>query len=175
MVMARGACPSFTATASTAPKRACRSPRRDDASGTTVWQIGGQVAEDGVGFDRETLIAHTQAELLAVMPALNLAGTEWATYRVDRAEGATASGGRPESFRLLHEGARAHRLADEIGPRPATCASRAGEDFVGRQPARCVRQCYGRNIVRLAAPTVALPPWERPQTWTPYAARCAAA
>lgn len=75
-----------------------------DREGRPVWQIGGQIAEEGVAWDQATLIARCQAELSSVFPDIDLRGTEWATYRVDRAEGSTAAGGRPDSYRLLSEG-----------------------------------------------------------------------
>jgi len=75
-----------------------------DRAGTMVWQIGGQIAEEGVAWDQSTLIARCQAELASVFPAFSLRDTEWSTCRVDRAEGSTVTGGRPDSYRLLSEG-----------------------------------------------------------------------
>ena len=75
-----------------------------DSTGTVVWQVGGQVAESGVAWSPEELIRHTQAEFAEVLPDLDLSDTQWATYRVDRAEGATTLGRRPHSFRLMQDG-----------------------------------------------------------------------
>src|SRR5581483_4457885 len=66
-----------------------------DAAGRTVWQIGGQVAEDGVKMEPEQLTRHVQAELNAVLPGIAFGKAEWSTYVVDRAEGATPSAARP--------------------------------------------------------------------------------
>ncbi len=74
-----------------------------DSAGRVVWQVGGQIAEDGVAWGADELIAKAKAELAAVLPNLDLTPVEWATYQVDRAEGATRSGSRPDSFRLLRE------------------------------------------------------------------------
>ena len=75
-----------------------------DSAGCVVWHLGGNISEEGVALDAATLIGRAQAELKTVLPELDLQGTEWATCRVDRAEGATASGARPDSFCLLREG-----------------------------------------------------------------------
>lgn len=74
-----------------------------DRAGRTVWQVGGQIAEIGVGLDERSLILHTKAEIEATIPRLDLNHVEWATYRVDRAEGATPQGNRPETVQLLRE------------------------------------------------------------------------
>jgi len=98
-----------------------------DAAGRVVWQIGGQLAEDGVALSSEQLIDHAAAELRAVLPAIDLSDAEWSTYRVDRAEGATDDGRRPETIQVLCAGnvttgwptklALAPVLADEIASR----------------------------------------------------------
>lgn len=72
--------------------------------GRVVWQVGGQIAEDGVEMNERALTRHAMSELEAVLPGLNLQNTEWATYRVDRAEGATAGNKRPEDVQISREG-----------------------------------------------------------------------
>ena len=74
-----------------------------DSQGRTVWQLGGQLAEDGVALDAARLILHARRELAAVIPGIDLSNTEWATYRVDRAEFRTPGRSRPDTFSLLHE------------------------------------------------------------------------
>lgn len=73
--------------------------------GARVWQVGGQIAEDGVSLDSRALIRRCRAELLGVLPGLSLDECEWATYRADRAEGRTAGGGRPEDVVVVRDGA----------------------------------------------------------------------
>jgi hypothetical protein len=50
------------------------------------------------------LTEHVRRELSSVLPAVDLRQAEWSTYAVDRAEGATANGGRPESIQVLCAG-----------------------------------------------------------------------
>lgn len=73
-----------------------------------VWQIGGQIAEDGAAMSPDDLISHARSELESVMPGLDLGGTEWATYQVDRAEGvaggaATTKLQRPDNIQVWRE------------------------------------------------------------------------
>ena len=68
-----------------------------DSHGATVWQVGGQLAEDGVAFDEQTLVHHPRKELATVVPGIDLLDCDWASYRVDRAEaGDAAHDGGPE-------------------------------------------------------------------------------
>jgi glycerol-3-phosphate dehydrogenase len=70
----------------------------------TIWQLGGQVAEDGVEMSEDELIAHARRELSAAIPGLDLSTTQWATYRVDRAEPKTKGGRRPAGPELQRDG-----------------------------------------------------------------------
>ncbi len=75
-----------------------------DSEGRVVWQIGGEVAEKGVGMEPEELIRFARDEVAACLPGLDLTGVEWATYRAPRAEGRTRTGGRPEGAIVTREG-----------------------------------------------------------------------
>lgn len=74
-----------------------------DGDGNAVWQLGGQIAERGVAMEPRELLRFARAELLAVLPELDLEGAAWASYRVDRAEG-QAGGVRPEDAVCLEDG-----------------------------------------------------------------------
>src|SRR5690606_19676305 len=75
-----------------------------DTTGRVVWQVGGQVSEDGVDMEREELLTFAKREVLALLPGLNLDGVEWASYRVDRAEQQTPGNKRPEHFAVIEDG-----------------------------------------------------------------------
>jgi glycerol-3-phosphate dehydrogenase len=62
-----------------------------------VWNIGGQLAESGVGRSADEQIAEAQHELQQLLPWLDYSGVSWATLRVDRAEPKMAGGRRPDS------------------------------------------------------------------------------
>lgn len=76
----------------------------EDGAGRVVWQLGGQIAEDGVTMEFDALIERAKAELAATMPGLLQAGLEWATYSVDRAERATPGAKRPNDVTVDVEG-----------------------------------------------------------------------
>lgn len=61
-----------------------------------VWYIGGDLAESGVERDSPAQIEHAKQEVAACLPWLDVRGVRWGTVRVDRAEGRTERGGRPD-------------------------------------------------------------------------------
>lgn len=69
-----------------------------DSAGRKVWYIGGQVSEDGVARERQDQIVAVQHELRGSLPWLpwDRGNLEWATLRIDRAEGLTEDGSRPD-------------------------------------------------------------------------------
>lgn len=164
MVLVRGNLPEFYGHCVDGARTRVSITSALDSAGTMVWQVGGQVAEDGVTLDRDALLRHTQAEMCAVIPGMVFDRTEWSTYRVDRAEGATATGGRPDSFKLLTEGnvltawptklVLAPQLAKAIVSIVAAGQAAAADDMSA--------------IQSWPRPGVALPPWERARTWSPY-------
>ncbi len=83
--------------------RATITAERDYAD-RTLWLVGGQIAEDGVSMEPTPLIEHAQRELSKILPAVDLSGGAWTTYRVDRAEGVTRSGIRPSDAQIICEG-----------------------------------------------------------------------
>jgi FAD dependent oxidoreductase len=132
-----------------------------DPSGRRVWQVGGQIAEDGVAMDSLQLVRHARAELATTIPGVDLRGIEWSTYRIDRAEAMTPGVRRPETVHLSREGnvltgwptklalvpVLAERILDEIGPIERRSSDvRAGlEDWPYPEPA--------------------LLPWDTPREW----------
>lgn len=63
----------------------------------TIWWIGGQIAEQGVDQSPGDLIAHTKRELAKLVPWVDLSRARFATSHIDRAEGLTADGSRPDA------------------------------------------------------------------------------
>ena len=97
MVLLRGDLPMIYAHAlgmSDKPRATITSHRA--AQGKTVWYIGGQPAEQGVGKLPAEVIAATRRELADLLPWLDVSGMEWATWNVDRAEGSQPDGSRPD-------------------------------------------------------------------------------
>ncbi|HZW09908.1 MAG TPA: FAD-dependent oxidoreductase [Phycisphaerales bacterium] len=98
MVMARGGLPGLFAhcvSLSDKPRATITTAR--DRAGRSVWWIGGQIAESGVERSTEGQVAAARRELGEIVPWVDLRGAEWATWRVDRAEGFDPHGRRPDT------------------------------------------------------------------------------
>ncbi len=67
-----------------------------DASGRTVWYLGGQLAEEGVGRSAEAQIAAARAELAALFPWVDFSTCQWRALPIERAEVAQGSGRLPD-------------------------------------------------------------------------------
>ena len=68
-----------------------------DSKGQTVWYLGGQLAEEGVGRDAASQIKAAQKELTTLFPWLDCSACEWITLPVERAEVAQTQGHRPDT------------------------------------------------------------------------------
>lgn len=67
-----------------------------DSEGRTIWYLGGDLAEQaGVDRDETAQIEAGRAFFAKWLPWIDLAGAEWFTCRVDRAEPLTGTGDRP--------------------------------------------------------------------------------
>lgn len=103
MVLARGDLPTLNGHCVDGAKTRVTITTARDYADRTVWQIGGQVAEDGVSMDGEALIAHARGELREALPDVDFAGVHWATYKVNRAEMAFG-GRRPDQPGVMRRG-----------------------------------------------------------------------
>lgn len=167
VALARGPLPDFYGHCIEGAKTRITVTSGRDAEGRTVWQIAGNLAEDSINIDREALIRAAQTDVAETLPAVDLHGTEWTTFRIDRAEGATLTGGRPDSFKLFTDGnvltawptklVLVPKLADEL------------TKFVAQTEPRPAS--FAELNAAWPHPTVAPPHWDRPQTWIPYVAR----
>lgn len=80
-------------------------------AGSFVWYLGGALAEDGVSRDGPSQIEAARLALRECMPWIDLSRATWATLRVDRAEGRTPSGKRPDTPIVSPIAAGGHTLA----------------------------------------------------------------
>ena len=143
-----------------------------DPAGRTVWQLGGQVAEDGVSMGRRELVAHAARELAEVLPGLDLAPLEATAYRVDRAEAATEGGRRPETQSLLIDGNTITAWPTKLALAPALAAQVAG--VLDRMaPPAVPGVSVDLEAIDWPRPEVAQPPWETATDWLPVMAAAA--
>ena len=75
-----------------------------DDDGRTVWQIGGQLAENGLKLKPHPQTERVREELARILPRLDLRQIEWSTYRLDRAEGETGNSSRREAIQVFCAG-----------------------------------------------------------------------
>ncbi len=165
MVVVRGALPRFCGHCTDGARTRVTITSDEDAQGRTVWQVGGQVSEDGVEMDQQALVRHARAELEATLPGVVGSDAAWSTYRVDRAEARTADGRRPEHAHVAQDGnvmtawptklALVPDLVDRI------CGMLPALDGGGDPERQAIE--IASDVVR---PEVAPPPWECDLTWT---------
>lgn len=165
MVMVRGKLPAFNGHCVDGAKTRVTITSDVDSEGRTIWQLGGQIAEIGVTMNRHELIPHAARELVSSVPRIDLTGLEWNTYSVDRAEGVTKAGLRPETPQILKEGnlltawptklALAPRLATEV------CQSLQESNITATPGDASWKDVFST----LQRPQVAQPPWETAQDW----------
>ncbi|PQO33721.1 FAD-dependent oxidoreductase [Blastopirellula marina] len=162
MVMVRGGLPEFYGHCVDGATTRVSITSASTEQGEVVWQVGGQLAEEGVSLSRDQLIAKARYELSATLPGIDLEGAEWSTYRVDRAEGVTVTGGRPESFRVEREGnlltawptklVLVPQLVDHLSD---LIAKRVSSVTTNPEP-----------FADWPRPSVAKAPWDRETEWT---------
>jgi len=161
MVMLRGSLPELFGHCVDGNKTRVTITTAIDSRGRTVWHIGGELAEKGVDMSPTELIRLARRELPSVLPAVDLKNTEWAVYRINRAEGRDPRGQRPEGPVWRREGSviTAWPTKLVLVPRLAELIA----DALGRPSPG------GDNEIPLPPdwprPQVARPPWEVIDEW----------
>jgi len=131
-----------------------------DAAGRTVWQVGGQIAEEGVGLDHTALLHRAQDELTAVLPQVDFSQAEWSTYRVDRAERASRRGGRPDTATVICEG-----NVITAWPTKLALAPQLARMVESHLPKPAGGTLDLSQLADWPRPAVAPLPWETPLVW----------
>ena len=163
MVLARGDLPELNGHCVDGAKTRVTITSDRDGAARRVWQIGGQIAEDGVGKTAESQIHAAHSELTAVLPGINFAGVEWSTYTVDRAEGTTTDGKRPDTVQVLCAGNVTTGWPTKLALAPALALEIASRV----QPADQRLPFDTTPLADWPRPPVASLPWEETaRTWT---------
>ncbi len=129
--------------------------------GFHIWYLGGELAETGVGQAREQLIARAREELSTLFPPIDLAGAQWATVRVDRAEARNA-GRRPDDFALEVVDNQMIAWPTKLALAPKL-AERVRDWVVSRLGANGL---HDRTALAYPCPEVAPPPWSGDIEWS---------
>jgi glycerol-3-phosphate dehydrogenase len=132
-----------------------------DSAGRTVWQVGGQLAEEAVKMNETEAIKYAYSELNAVLPGVRFDDAEWSTYRINRAEALTKNGHRPRDVQVFREGnvitawptklVFAPRLAEKV---LSLCSEPSGNSSVDMSIFETWERPAGAN-----------PPWECEREW----------
>lgn len=132
-----------------------------DSGGRTVWQLGGEIAEKGVEMSPSDLVTFAKRELSEVLPGVHLHDMEWATYRINRAEGKSTAGLRPDGPAWRRDGSVITAWPTKLVLAPAL--ARMIADSLGEPP----REPSGSDQAPLdwPLPDVAQPPWETQTEW----------
>ena len=130
-----------------------------DKAGRTVWQLGGQIAEDGIHMSNHELICHAIAEIKKVLPDVDISDTELSTYQAYRAEKANRQK-RPKDISVLQDDAILTCWPTKLVLAPKLAAKVVN---LLAPPKYSIKQ----DIVKLRwpKPTIALPPWEIDAPW----------
>jgi len=135
-----------------------------DAAGRTVWQVGGQLAEEAPTMGEAEIASRALVELMATVPSFDPEGAEVASYRADRAEEKTSRGFRPDDISLLEDG----RIVT-VWPTKLVLAPRAAELVLKRMEAGIARRPLHAEgeLSAWPRPRLCQPPWELPAAWRP--------
>ena len=166
MAVARGGLPVFHGHCVDGNKTRVTITSAIDDAGEAVWQIGGQVAEDGVDMDAKALIGHVQSELTATMGAIDLGSTQWSTYRIDRAEAANDTGVRPDDVQIMTEGNVITAWPTKLALAPVLAAQILGELKSPPPPTASPDEMDRAMLNDWPRPGVAKPPWEVNAQWS---------
>lgn len=74
-----------------------------DADGQTVWYLGGEIAESGVGKDNDAQILSARELLAQLFPWVDFGETEFHCFPIDRAEANVNNNYRPEDAYFIEE------------------------------------------------------------------------
>jgi glycerol-3-phosphate dehydrogenase len=161
MVLARGSLPIMNGHCIDGSKTRVTITTTKDHAGRTVWQIGGQLAEEGVELSSEDLIRYAIQELNEVFPSICFEGTEFRTYMTSRAE-INTHGKRPVDISILEE-----ENVFTCWPTKLAFAPRLAQEIASRiEPTTFEEPLDPTLFASWPTPPVALPPWEGDLPWS---------
>ncbi len=160
MVMARGNLPELFGHCVDGNRTRVTITSATDGAGRAVWTLGGELSERGVDCSGNELIAHARREIAAVLPGIDLSRTEWASYRIDRAEGRTVGGARPEGPTWRREG-----NVITAWPTKLALAPRLAHDIADALGAPQMPNTDFEPPRDWPRPAVVQPPWEVTDQW----------
>ncbi len=132
-----------------------------DSEGRTVWYLGGQIAEEGVGRSDAEQIKAARKELNELFPWLDLSDAQWGILPIDRAEPKMPGGARPDDV-----------FADESDgvitawPTKLALAPRLAEKIIEKIQLGGVQPGTTSVLPEWSHPGYALLPWQEEERWS---------
>ena len=126
-----------------------------ESRGGIVWVVGGDLAERGVNLSRDDQVVAAKRELAQGLPWLDLSACEYDTFRIDRAEGRTAGGKRPDEPVIVERGGIVAAWPTKLVLAPVM-ANQIADIFEQGG----VHPTVGDAIAEFGIPEVGTPPWE---------------
>ncbi|MDP7006341.1 MAG: FAD-dependent oxidoreductase [Phycisphaerales bacterium] len=166
MVMVRGNLPVINGHCIDGARTRVTITTTTDYAGRQVWQVGGQLAEDGNGMSQDKLITHAVHELKIALPKIDLSSAEFTTYKTTRCE-SNSSGSRPTDITIIEE-------EDIITcwPTKLAFAPRLADGILRYLEKPAYNQLDPKIFSNWPTPNVALPPWETDQPWKTIQTAC---
>ncbi|MEZ6046733.1 MAG: FAD-dependent oxidoreductase [Planctomycetaceae bacterium] len=170
MVMVRGPLPWLNGHCVDGAKTRVTISSEKTSNGETLWQLGGQIAELGVAMQREQLLPFAIEELQQAIPGIDLKGTAWSSYRVNRAEPVTPDGKRPDHAFVIND-----KNIWTAWPTKLALAPQLSDILLPQLTSRLAapRKVESTELLPLVAtwprPEVASYPWEDKSDWSSYA------
>jgi glycerol-3-phosphate dehydrogenase len=126
------------------------------SDGTTIWYLGGQLAESGVNKTPSEQCQAAKTELETLFPWLDFSNAQWSTLRIDRAEPAQTKGQLPDGVfaQAIHNAIIAWPTKLALAPELAT-------EIMKLLPT----SCHPQNHTGWSLPPVAIPAWDEPREW----------
>ena len=121
----------------------------------TVWYLGGGIAETEPQLSEDEQIARARLEVASCLPWLDVNNARWATFRIDRAEGRTPNGRRPESYVVRRFGNVSAVWPTKLALAPLA-AGEIAESWGEARTDADVQALKDRERL-----SIARPPWER--------------
>lgn len=145
----------FSVCVGTGAKPPMVSTTHTDSAGRRVWYVGGDIAEQsGVARNEADQIEAGKALFGKIMPWVDLSGTEWFTWRGDRAEPHTGTGDRPH-------GAYCHRVGNVLvaWPTKFALAPNLADQVLAETSCSGISAATDLGLPR---PAIGKPPWDLP-------------
>lgn len=126
-----------------------------DCEGRVVWHLGGEVAERGIERTESEQVDACREVIAETMAWVEMRGAEWSSYMVERAEGRTRDGKRPE-------GSVVRRAGNVIAawPTKLALAPACVDEIVGMLEVDGLRGGVAGDWSGLERAEVGKPPWE---------------